>query len=106
MPSLFVQCSKNLSVITPNEPVRNALMLGLKVKLIRSRQLDEDVGDLKNNVICDGHGLLLDIKKLACKYNVLDKDFYMLIYKEFSDGFTPHTSLKTSDGLLLHAFTL
>ena len=84
-PSPCVQHENNLSVITPNAPVRNALMLGIKVKLIIARHEDEDVGDLKNNVVCHGHGLLIDIKKLAFKCNMLDKDVCMLICKEFRD---------------------
>ena len=45
--SPFIQHDNDLSVIKPNEPVRNTLMFGLKVKLIRARHVDEDVGDLK-----------------------------------------------------------
>ena len=81
-------------------------MHGLKVKIIRARHVDEDVGDLKNNVVFDGHGLLTDIKNLSCKCNMLDKDFYTLICKELRDGFTPYTSLTTNDGILLHTFKL
>ena len=62
-PLPFVQHENNLNVIKLNEPVRNALMFGLKINLIRVRQVDEDVGSLKNDVICDGHGLLTDVKK-------------------------------------------
>ena len=36
----FVQHDDDLSVIKLNKPVRNALMLGLKVKLIRARHVD------------------------------------------------------------------
>ena len=85
VPSPFIQYDNNLSVVVPNEPVRNALMLSLKVKLIRARNVNEDVDDLKNNVVCDGHSLLIDIKNVACKCNVLDKYFCMLIHNECRD---------------------
>ena len=81
-------------------------MIGIKIKLIRAHHVDEDVSDFKNNTTSDGNGLLVDVKKLACKCNVLDKYVYILIHKEFRDGFTPYTSLTTNDGLLLHTFTL
>ena len=40
MPLPFVQNDNNISIIAPNEPVRNALMIGIKVKLIRTRHVD------------------------------------------------------------------
>ena len=106
IPSLLIQRDNNLSIIVIYEPDVNALMIGVKVKLIRARHVDEDVSDLKDNVISDGHGFPEEFKKLTCKCNVFDKDFHVLIYKEFRDGITPCTSLTTSDGLLLHNFTL
>ena len=78
-PSSLNQHDNNLSVIAPDESVRNALMLGVKVKLIIARHMDEDISEVKYNVASDGHGLLEDVKKLACKCNVFDKDFCTLL---------------------------
>ena len=48
--SPFIQHDNNLSIIIPNEPVINALMLGLKVKLIRALHVDKDVGYFKKYI--------------------------------------------------------
>ena len=48
----------------------------------------------------------VDIKTLADKCKRLDKDLHTLVCEEFRDGFTSSASLTTSDGILLHTFTL
>ena len=57
-----IQHDRNLSVITPNDPVKNTLILGVKVMLIRVRHLDEDISKSNDNVVSDGRGLHLDVK--------------------------------------------
>ena len=57
--------NKNLSVITPNDLVKNTLILSLNIMLIRAGYIDEDIYKLKNNLICDRHSLQVEIKALA-----------------------------------------
>ena len=47
----------NLSVIAPNDPVENVLIIVIKVMLIRVRHVDEDVSESNDNIISDGRGL-------------------------------------------------
>ena len=81
-------------------------MIGVNVMLVRVRHVDEDISKLNDNFISDGRGLQVDIKKLSHECKRLDKDLHTLVHKEFRDGFTPCASLTTSDGILLHTFTL
>ena len=106
IPFSKIHFNKNLSVIAPNNPVKNALMLDLNIMLIRAGYVDEDICKLKNNLICDGHSLQVKIKALIEKCKKIDKDVYVLIYEEFRDRFSLHTTLSSSDGLLLHTFIL
>ena len=93
-------------MITPNNLVKNALILGLNIMLIRASYVDKEICKLKNNLICDGCSLQVKIKDLAEKCEKIDKDVYILICKEFRDGVSLHVTLSSSDGLLLHTFTL
>ena len=90
----------------PIDPVKNALLLGLDVALVRARHVNEDISKCNNNAIVDGLGIQKEIKELADTCNATYKDACMLPHIEFRDGFLPCTSLTTSEGLLLHTFTL
>ena len=57
-----IEYENNLSVITTNKPVKNALILCAKVKLIVARHMDEEISKLNKNIISDGHSLQVDIK--------------------------------------------
>ena len=61
-------------------------MLGVKVKLIRASRVDEDISKLNNNIISDGRGFQVDVKKLASKCKNVDKDIHVLVHKELSDS--------------------
>ena len=52
-----IQCDNNLNVISPNDSVKNALILGVKVMLIRERHVDKYISKLNADVISDGRGL-------------------------------------------------
>ena len=48
----------------------------------------------------------MSMQKMADKCKMLDKDLHTLVHKEFWGGFTPHASLTTSAGILLHTLRL
>ena len=85
-----IQRHNNLSFIVPNEPVKNALMLGIKVKLIIERHVDEDVNKLNNNVISYVRSLIVDVKNSLVSARCLTKIFM-------------HWFVKNSGMDLLHA---
>ena len=58
LPLPKIQYDNNLSIIAPNDPVKNALIIGVKVNFIKICNVDE-------NIISDGRGLLVNAKKLA-----------------------------------------
>ena len=101
-----IQHDNNLSIIVPNDPVKNELMIGVKLLLFRVRHVDEDISKLNDYIVSDGYGLKVNIKKLADKCKRLDKDLHVLVHEEFRDGFSPCASLTTRDGVLLHTFKL
>ena len=57
IPLLKMHFNKNSSIITLNNPVKNALILGLNIILIRACYVDKDICKLKNNLIYNGCGL-------------------------------------------------
>ena len=85
-----IQYDNNLSVIAPNEPVKNSLTLGIKVKPSRARHVDDDIIKLNHNIISNGRGLMVDIKDLLTSTRDLTKIF-------------THWFVKNSGMDLLHA---
>ena len=69
------QHGNDLSVITPNGHVKNELILGIKVILIRVRNVDEDISKLNDNIVSDGRGLQVDVKKQLASARDLKKIF-------------------------------
>ena len=96
----------NIGVISPVDAIKNALLLGLDVALIRARHYNEDVQKCVNNSIIDGMEMRQEIEELAEICNKIDKDITIIPYNEFRDGFLPYKSLTANEGLLLHTFTL
>ena len=96
----------DLCVILPIDPVKNSLLLGLDIALTRARHVNEDMSKCKNNAIVDGLDIQKEIKELSDTCDATCKDACILPCIEFRDGFLPHNSLTTSEGLLLHAFAL
>ena len=45
-----MQYNKNLSVITPNNAIKNALILSINIMLISVSNEDENIGNLNNNI--------------------------------------------------------
>ena len=66
-PEVFKDTS--LSVMSPIDVVKNALMLGLKVARIRVGHVEEDLESIKRNCISEGMGVQIDMRHLAnqCK---------------------------------------
>ena len=57
IPSPKIQHGNNLSVIEPNDTVKNALMLGIKLMFIRACRAYEDISKLNDDIVSDGRGL-------------------------------------------------
>ena len=103
-PSIVV--NSNFSVISPMHAIKNALMIGLDVAIIRASQVEEDLMKNVNNCISDGPGLKREIRDLAEKCMNLNDDLNILVFSEFRDGFSPCANLTCKDSLILHTFTL
>ena len=101
-----VHVNSTLSIITPKDSIKNALMLGLDVVLIWVNHIYEDINKIKYNYIYNGYKLINNIKALAKEYKKVNNNIYILIYKEFKDGFLLYATLITKDGLMLHTFIL
>ena len=56
-----------LSVILPMHTIKNALMIGLDMAMIRASHAEEDLMNNKNNCVSDGHGLKREIRHLTKK---------------------------------------
>jgi len=88
------------------DAIKNTLLLGLDVALIRARYYNEDVQKYINNSIVGRMEIRQEIKELVEICNKTDKDITIIPYNEFRDGFLPYKSLTANKGLLLHTFTL
>ena len=103
-PEVFKDTS--LSVMSPIDVVKNALMLGLKVARIRVGHVEEDLESIKRNCISEGMGVQIDMRNLANQCKETQEDINMIVCSEFRNGFSPYSLITNKDGLLLHTLTL
>ena len=101
-----VQYDDELAVISPTEPVKNTLMIGMDIARIRTREVEKDLDKCIHNSIADAEGIRKEIRELAKKCNEMDKDITIIPCIEFRDGFNANSSLTTNEGLLFHSLTL
>jgi hypothetical protein len=106
VPKLDVFKDTSLSVTSPIDVVKNALMLGLKVARIRVGHVEEDLESIKRNCISEGMGVQIDTRNLANQCKETQEDINMIVYSEFRDGFSPYSLITNKDGLSLHTLTL
>ena len=102
-PEVFKDTS--LSVMSPIDVVKNALMLGLKVVRIRVGHIEEDLESIKRNCISEGVGAQIDISNLANQCKETQEDINTIVYSEFRDWFSPYSLITNKDGLSVHTFT-
>ena len=105
MPISDATCNSSIAVMNPIDPLKNALMLG-DIAILRATFIDENIAQLKNNIICDGISLQKEIKELARKRIDTNKDMHVVPFKELKDGFGPYHNLTTNNSLIPHTFTL
>ena len=96
----------DLCVISAVEAIKNALLLGLDVTLIRATHCVEDMDKCINNSVSDGKKMREEIVKLAEKCNKTDKEVTIVPCSQFRDGFLPCKSVASNEGLLLHTVTI
>ena len=62
MPLPKVQYDDELAVISPTEPVKNALMIGMDIARMRAREVEKDLDKCVHNNIADGEGVRKEIR--------------------------------------------
>ena len=81
--------------------VKGALILGLDVALINSKNAAEDIAKCKNNIISDGVGFKNEILELITKLADVDEVACVVPCNEFRDSFIPNASVTSNEELLL-----
>ena len=83
MPKLNTMHDGDLGVMLPVDAVKNALLLGLDVALVRASHYNEDMQKCVNNAIVDGMEIRNKFKELAELHNKIAKNFMIVLYSEF-----------------------
>ena len=105
IPKPSTEYDGDLCVISAVEAIKNALLLGLNISLIRAHHCVEDMDKCVNNAVVHGKNMRKEIMKLAEKCNKTGIEIVIIPCSQFRDGFLPCKSVATNAGLLLHTLT-
>ena len=86
------------------EPMRFALLIGSDTYMLRPTHIEDDIQNMKNNMIGNGKGPQEELVKLASMFPINERDIYMVYYKEFREEFNPHATNNTNNSVLLYIF--
>ena len=79
MPSMQMNCA--MTLIKAQETIRNALMIGSDVCLIKPKLVEDETNSMNNNVIGKGKGIQDKIKQLDTQCVEVDEDIHMSLCK-------------------------
>ena len=77
-----------MTVIKVEEAMKNTLIIGLDVVLIRAKNTEDNIKSITNNFISEECGMQKQIKELASSCKKIDENLCIAVYKEFKDGFS------------------
>ena len=99
-----IEC--NLTIVQPIDVIKNDLIIGLDIIMIRSRHVDEDLSSTKKIFIGSAKGVQIEIKELMARCSSVNKDADTLVVKKFKDGLNSNHGSNSNDSVILHTLTL
>ena len=104
VPSTQMDCA--MALIKAQETIKNALIIGSDVCLMKPKLVEYRTNSMNKNVIGKGEGIQDEIKQLPTQCLEVDDDIHMSLYKKIRDGVFPYATTNSNKRILLHTFSL
>ena len=84
--------------------MRFALLKGSDIAMLRPTHIEEEIQNMKNNMIGHDKGTQEELVKLASMCSNNERYILITCSKEFCEEFNPYATNKTNNSVLLYTF--